>query len=200
MKKKLLHFTIIIALLATGYALYALHTIRGLGIYLIKTSWGGMLAATWQPALLVALILWLPAVIYGIYRIRRWIRSRSPLAEPEFETVSATQTTKEVLEPRPAAQDTELIEPSRPAGSTEFAAPEEAAFAEETELVTPGKAALAEETELVTPGKAALAEETELVTPEEPALAEEQAEARFCAFCGRPVTGRFCARCGARVK
>ena len=70
MKRKLFAISLVLALLASAYAAYACLSTRGIRVYLMGTRMGAVLAGTWQLALLAAVILWIPAAITLIRKVR----------------------------------------------------------------------------------------------------------------------------------
>ena len=63
MKRKLFAAVLVLALLVSGYTLYAYLSTRGLRVYLMGTQMGAVLAGSWQFTFLAAVVLWSPGVV-----------------------------------------------------------------------------------------------------------------------------------------
>ena len=192
MKRKLFAISLVLALLASAYAAYACLSTRGIRVYLMGTRMGAVLAGTWQLALLAAVILWIPAAITLIRKVRG-MRRHSPVPTEDqtaTEIVADEEDPEatELLEPRGSAREaTELLEPRGSAGeATELLGPQESA---EKEMGLPKP---------VKDATDAVFAESPVKRPAAPARGEPSQ--RFCPNCGHPVSGkRFCARCGAKT-
>ena len=189
MKKKLLLVNIILALVVSGYTAYAWGSTRGLRVYLMKTQMGQWLASTWQLTLLAAVVLWLPTVIVLLRRLSR-LRIKKSAGDTQVFQPEPAQTngasdaygapTAGQEEAFGATKVAELIPPAAPANGTVLLEPDVPAWA--AEPIPPAAPAN---------GTVPLELDAEQVP--------QVKKARFCAKCGKPVTGRFCARCGAKV-
>ena len=179
MKRKLFAISLVLALLASAYAAYACLSTRGIRVYLMGTRMGAVLAGTWQLALLAAVILWIPAAITLIRKVRG-MRRHSPVPTED-------QTATEIVADEEDPEATELLEPRGSAGeATELLEPQESA---EKEMGLPKP---------VKDATDAVFAESPVKRPAAPARGEPSQ--RFCPNCGHPVSGkRFCARCGAKT-
>lgn len=214
MKRKLFAVCTVLALAASGYAAFACLSTRGVRVYLMGTRMGSILAGTWQPALLLAVVLWVPAVVAAIRKLRG--RRKAPGKE-QLPTEPLKEKKKtDRLEPRRGTEEPELLEPRKGREETETMEPA-GGTEEETALLEP-RGAAGEETELLEPRGAAREETESLASPvaaerEEPARPERDGgeesvkppvlirkEQRVCPNCGHHVSGkRFCAKCGTKV-
>ena len=180
---------VLLALLATGYTLYAFLSTRGVKIYLMDTQRGAFLAGTWQIGLLIAVVLWLPWVFRLLRRVSRGKAAQrgagGTVTLPNGQVVN-TQT---LIEPR---QGTAV--PAAPVVTqTQDLAGMEAAAQGQAPEQSPDRW---EETELLP------MEELQNLTPyrEMAKVSTPTGEGKFCPACGNPVTeGRFCGHCGAKL-
>ena len=210
MKKKLLLVNIILALAVSGYTAYAWGSTRGLRVSLM----GQWLASTWQLTLLAAAVLWLPTVIVllrGLSRLRTKKLAGDTQAfqpEPARTNVVSDAYGAPVAgegEPFQPTKVAELIPPAAPAEGTAPLSSDVSAWtaepippAEPAEGTAPlSSDAPADGTVLLPPD--ASAEGTVPLSPDAEQIPQVK-KARFCAKCGKPITGRFCARCGAKVE
>ena len=168
MKKKLLVFISIPALLLLGYALYARLSTRGLRVYLAETDKGHFFATTWQLSLLAGLVLALPLFIFLLRKVFALIHPQKKSRENQ----ASTETTSSLIEPLKGTEQAPgkaaLSGHTRPslrkprAGQIKKMQPIQPAVPNGTDLIEP-VAPAANETELLEP--AAPAEATELLEP-----------------------------------
>lgn len=181
---------VLLALLATGYTLYAFLSTRGVKIYLMDTQRGAFLASTWQIGLLIAVVLWLPWVFRLLRRVSRGKAAQRGAAGTVTLPNGQVVDTQSRIEPRrgtgvPAAPVvTQTQDLAGMEAAAQRQAPEPALDPwEETELLP------MEELQNLTPYR-------EMVQASAPAR-----EGKFCPACGNPVTeGRFCGHCGAKLE
>ena len=112
MKRKLFAAVLVLALLVSGYTLYAYLSTRGLRVYLMGTQMGAVLAGSWQFTFLAAVVLWSPGVV-ALVRKAAGLRGRK-MAPGQAEDAT------EILQ-QGGMEATERLEPRK--GETDAADP-----------------------------------------------------------------------------